>query len=240
VIASTTMGKPRADDRTTPDKGGDGIDPEALRELAIFPLPNAVLLPGGVLPLHIFEPRYRDMTRDCLAGSRTMAIALLQPGFEQGYFGKPAIHPLCGLGTIICSEELPDGRFHLLLRGVGRIRVDEELSADRSYRVVRASLVDGARSARPAALATSHRQLLSLCDRLALALDHGGAELRELVHAQPSPGDCADVITAALVTDPRRRQVLLETLDAADRVEAAVDLVGRVLCELAPETGSIN
>ncbi len=75
------MGKPRADHHLSPDSGadstadstadngGDRIDPEALRELAIFPLPNAVLLPGGVLPLHVFEPRYRDMTRDCLAGS---------------------------------------------------------------------------------------------------------------------------------------------------------------------------
>src|SRR6188508_1186666 len=130
------------------------VDAAHLERLAIFPLPNAVLLPGGVLPLHVFEPRYRELTRDCLAGSRTMAIALLQPGFEASYFERPAIHPVCGLGTIICSEELSDGRFHLLLRGVGRIRVENELAPNgHGYRVVRASLVDAHRSSRPDAAA---------------------------------------------------------------------------------------
>jgi len=214
--------------------------PKDLDELAIFPLPNAVLLPGGVLPLHVFEPRYRELTRDCLAGSRQMAIALLQPGFEASYFERPAIHPVCGLGTIICSEELPDGRFHILLRGVGRIRVEHELPPNgHAYRVVRASWVDATRTRCVDTLTASHGQLLALCDRLACVLDHGGQELCELVHAQPTPGECADVITAALVTDPRRRQQLLETFDAADRVTAAVELVGKVLCQLAPE-GALN
>jgi Lon protease-like protein len=216
------------------------VDAAHLEELAIFPLPNAVLLPGGVLPLHVFEPRYRELTRDCLAGTKAMAIALLQPGFEASYFDRPAIHAVCGLGTIICSEELADGRFHLLLRGVGRIRVEHEHPANgHGYRVVRASWVDAHRSARPEVALAGHRQLLDLCDRLACVLDHGGHELCELVHAQKTPGECADVITAALVTDPRRRQALLETFDAADRVSAAVDLVGRVLCQLAPD-GVLN
>lgn len=222
--------------------GKQGEDPERpdLESLAIFPLPNAVLLPGGVLPLHVFEPRYRELTRDCLAGSKQMAIALLQPGYEASYFERPAIHPVCGLGSIICSEELPDGRFHLLLRGVGRVRVEQELPPNgHNYRVVRASWVEAQHTRRPEALAAGHAQLLSLCDRLACVLDHGGQELCELVHAQPTPGECADVITAALVTDPRRRQTLLETFDAADRVSAAIDLVGKVLCQLAPE-GPLN
>lgn len=216
------------------------IDPAALAELPIFPLPNAVLLPGGVLPLHVFEPRYREMTRDCLAGSSLLAIALLRPGYEPRYFDRPPVHEVCGLGSIICSEELPDGRFHLLLRGVGRVRIDEELAPTGAYRRVRASAIDGAATRRPDALGSAHRQLLALCDRLALALDHGGHELCELVHAQPSAGACADVIAAALVTDPRRRQALLETVDAADRVDAAVELVAKILVELAPDGGAAN
>lgn len=217
----------------------DDLDPAALRELAIFPLPNAVLLPGGLLPLHVFEPRYREMTRDCLAGSRTMAIAMLVRGHEAEYLGRPPIRPICGVGTIIASEELSDGRFHVLLRGVGRVRIDEELAPTRSYRVARTTRIDGNRTSRPDGLAIAHRQLLAVCDRLALGLEHGGGELCELVRSQPHAGACADAIAATLVTDPRLRQAFLETVDATDRVEAAIDLVSRILVQLAPE-GPVN
>src|SRR5215470_7185187 len=102
------------------------LDRSALAALPIFPLPNCVLLPGGLLPLHVFEPRYRELTRDCLAGQRLMAVARLQPGHEAAYFGRPPVHDLAGLGRIICSDELADGRFHILLRGIGRVRIVEE------------------------------------------------------------------------------------------------------------------
>ena len=70
------------------------LDPARLRALAleevpVFPLPNVVLLPGALLPLHVFEPRYREMTRDVVAGRRRMAVARLQPGFEADYHGRP-------------------------------------------------------------------------------------------------------------------------------------------------------
>jgi hypothetical protein len=228
---------PAPDDRD----GGDGpLAPAVLAELPIFPLPNAVLLPGGVLPLHVFEPRYRELTRDCLAGHRAMAIALLRPGYEPRYLDRPSVHPVCGVGRILCSEELPDGRFHLLLRGVARVRIVSEHPPDRAYRRVVAAPLDATGTDRPAALRDGHQQLLALCDRLALALDHGGPELRELVHAQPGAGACADVIAAALVTDPRRRQALLEQLDAAERVDAVTDLVATVLTSLAPAAETLN
>ena len=209
-------------------KGQSDLDPAVLADLPIFPLPNAVLLPGGVLPLHVFEPRYREMTRDCLAGARTMAVALLRP------HGGDEIFPMCGVGTIRCSEELPDGRFHIVLHGVARVRVDMELPRDRAYRRIRASIVDGAATSRPDVLDSGHRQLLALCDRLALALEHGGSELCELVRAQPDAASCADAVAAALVTAPRLRQAFLETVDAADRLDAAIDLVGRIVCQLTP------
>jgi Lon protease-like protein len=215
------------------------IDPDSLSTLAIFPLPNAVLLPGGILPLHVFEPRYREMTRDCLAGSRTMAIALLTPGFAHDYAGRPPVRATAGLGSIIASEELGDGRFHLMLRGVGRVHIDEELAPDRSYRQVRASLVDATHTNRPDALRVGHQQVLALCDRLAFSIGRGGRELCELAHAQPDGGACADALAAALVPDPDARQTLLEMLDAADRVDATAELLGRILCELAPQ-GALN
>jgi Lon protease-like protein len=214
----------------------DDLPLDALDRLPIFPLPNCVLLPGGLLPLHVFEPRYRDMTRDCLGGSRVMAVARLRPDDDLALdrLERPAVFSHCGLGRIIASEELPDGRFHILLRGVARVQIAEELAAEHAYRQVRAVLLDDQGSQRPDAVRAGYLQLVSLCDRLALCLDKGGDQLRELVRGQPSAAETADVITAALVTDPDARQTLLETLDPADRLAHAISHVGRLLCELAP------
>src|ERR1043165_7426287 len=139
---------------------------DALAALPIFPLPNCVLLPGGLLPLHVFEPRYREMTRDCLAGHHLIAVARLRPGYESTYYGRPPVYERCGVGKIICSEELPDGRFALLLRGIARVEIARELPASRTYRQVEARLLaDASCDARQAV--DCHRKLISLCDRLA-------------------------------------------------------------------------
>jgi len=195
-----------------------GLDnPAALASLPIFPLPNCVLLPGGLLPLHVFEQRYREMTRDCLAGHQLMGVARLRHGFESSYYGKPPVYEKCGIGRIICSEELPDGRFAILLRGVGRAEIARELPSDRNYRVVEARPLDDA-SYDPIDAHDHHRRLISLCDRLAEVIEQGGGQLRDLVRSFESPGACADAVAAALVMDAELFRIdgLIRWLDAAD------------------------
>src|SRR5689334_9282717 len=99
----------------------------------LFPLPNVVLFPHVAVPLHIFEPRYRQMTADALAGERLIAMALLQE--EETELAQPAIDPMVGLGRIIAHERLDDGRYILVLRGIARARVIREESLDLPYRV---------------------------------------------------------------------------------------------------------
>src|SRR5256885_9707642 len=89
----------------------------------LFPLPNLVLFPQVVQPLHVFEQRYRQMTADALAGDRLIAMALLRPGWEADYDGRPAIHPVACLGRVVADQRLDDGRYNLLLRGLARVRV---------------------------------------------------------------------------------------------------------------------
>lgn len=102
--------------------------------IALFPLPNTVLFPCALLPLHIFERRYRMMTRDALAGDRLIAMALLKPGYEARYDHlDPAIHEVVCVGRIIREEQLPDGRYNLLLHGLVPARVVEE-NRDLAYR----------------------------------------------------------------------------------------------------------
>src|SRR5690348_12988240 len=94
--------------------------------LPLFPLPNVVLFPGVSLPLHIFEPRYREMVADALSGDRLIGMVLLRPGFEATDDAHPPIYPLGCSGVITHVEELPDGRYNIVLRGIDRFRVVSE------------------------------------------------------------------------------------------------------------------
>ena len=214
-------------------------DPDALAALPIFPLPNCVLLPGGLLPLHVFEPRYRELTRDCLAGHHFMGVARLRPGYEETYYGRPPVYERIGVGRIICSEELPDGRFALLLRGVARVEIARELPTDRAYRLVEARMLSDGDVDRDEAF-DHHRRLIKLCDRLAEVIDQGGPQLRDLVRAFDCPGACADAIAAALVTDADARQELLEACDPMVRIQRTLGHIGHMLCELAPCDSAVN
>ena len=83
----------------------------------LFPLPNLVFFPQVMQPLHIFEPRYRQMTLDALAGDRLIALVLPKPGWEADYAGNPTLHPVACLGKIVADQKLKDGGFNILLRG---------------------------------------------------------------------------------------------------------------------------
>lgn len=238
-LPSSELADQTADGDGDPDDDR-AIDPRSLDALAIFPLPNAVLLPGGLMPLHVFEPRYRDLVRDALAGDRLLAIARLQPGYQADYDGRPAVYPCCGVGRIIASEETDDGRYLIVVRGLGRIAIEREHAPVHRYRQVAARLLPDDHSSRPDAVARNHGQLLALCERLALALDRGGDQLRALVADCRNPAACADAIAAALVIDHAERQALLERLDPADRLERVLDHVGRLLCQLVPCEGELN
>src|SRR5918994_7142120 len=104
--------------------------------IPIFPLPNAVLFPNVFLPLHIFEPRYRTMVADALAGDRIIGMVLLKPGFEADYEKRPPVYPIGCAGVVTHSEPLPDGRFNIVLRGIEKFQVTGE-DDSKTYRLAR-------------------------------------------------------------------------------------------------------
>jgi Lon protease-like protein len=207
--------------------------------LPIFPLSNVQLFPHALLPLHVFEPRYRELVRDCLAGDRLMAVAALEPGFESEYEGRPPVKPICGVGQMIGHDLLADGRSNILLRGLSRVRILEELPAERSYRLVRAVALDDDVPA-DFDLAPALHALVVLTDELAHRLEDGGDLLRALARSQTSPGALVDVLTAALVAEADQRQTLLETRDVRRRVETVTTHLGAVLARLSRSTGQLN
>jgi Lon protease-like protein len=216
------------------------IDNDALASLAIFPLPDAVLLPGSVLPLHVFEQRYRDMMGDVLDGDPVLAIARLRPGYEHDYQGRPPVFATAGVGRVVSHDLLEDGRYNILVQGLGRVRIENELPPQESYRRVRARLLTDDTSRRPDEVIATHTQLLALCERVADSLGDTGEQLRELLQTTDTPAECADVIGAALLTSPDARQDLLEALDPADRLDAVVQHVARLARKLGTKSGMLH
>jgi uncharacterized protein len=96
--------------------------------IPLFPLPNVVFFPKMPMPLHVFEPRYLQMTADSLEGDRVIGMVLLKPGWEPDYEGRPPVYPVGCAGRIEQSEKLADGRYNLVLRGTSRFRIDFEHS----------------------------------------------------------------------------------------------------------------
>ena len=103
-------------------------------QIPLFPLPDVVLFPRVSLPLHIFEPRYRRMVADALAGHKTIGMILLRPGWEGDYYGRPPVFDSGCAGRIETFRALEHGKYDIVLRGLSRFRVVEE-HAGQPYRV---------------------------------------------------------------------------------------------------------
>lgn len=103
----------------------------ALTQRPLFPLPNMLLYPGGVAPLHLFEPRYRRLIEDLLTSDgEEMVLGTLMPDREDNYFGLPPVSPIAGLGKILECQKDPEGNFNLLLQGTSRVRIEDESLAE--------------------------------------------------------------------------------------------------------------
>jgi Lon protease-like protein len=186
----------------------------------LFPLPNVVLFPQVVQPLHIFEPRYRQMTVDALADDRLIAPVLLRPGWDEDYDGQPAVQPVLCVGRIVAEQRLPDGRFNLLLRGVSRARIVEELPTDKLYRSARVELQ--AEGSPPSA-----DSVRWLRDQIGTAVqswfpDDGPAlrQLEKLVKNAELPlGVLCDLLSFAAPLMIEAKQQLLEAVDIHERAQ---------------------
>ncbi|MFM2152314.1 MAG: hypothetical protein RL199_749 [Pseudomonadota bacterium] len=204
-----------------------------LDALPVFPLPDVVLLPYEMIPLNVFEPRYRRLVEDLLETRGHLGLVRLSPGYEPEYDRRPSLERRFGVGQIVRHERQDDGRFHILVRGVARAELVDEVPSDHPYRLVRARLTDDLTPAgfdEEGAGERLRRMVFALCSSKA---GPGANALAQLASQTSGAGPLADAIVAALVTDLEKRQASLEADDVALRVgiaEAAVAelLVGRV------------
>jgi uncharacterized protein len=229
-----------ADSPSKPNLGAPDLSLIAtLQRLPLFPLPNAVLFPHALLPLHIFEDRYREMTRDILSGVRCLVIGLIDPNASPDE-EQPPVLPIAGVGEVVMAHELPDGRFNLVVRGRARVRIDQEMPSDRPYRLVSATQLPDLPITNPAEIGDADQTLRALIGRLAEALPEGGELLRQVVAAQDSPAELVDGVASALIVDPVLRQRLLETRDVGQRLERVSAEVVAMTARIGGSPGAAN
>ena len=193
----------------------------------VFPLPSAVLFPFALLPLHIFEPRYRHLVREALASDSLLALGQLEPGWEADYEGRPPLKSLCTLGSIVWSEKLADGRYNILVRGITRAQILSEGPPAHAYREVVTQLC-----ADPSYVGPEDEALRSAV--LELATRMPAAVSNELVEAstQASGGALADVVAAAVVPGLEQRWRLLCERDVRSRLQLVLNELGEALARL--------
>jgi Lon protease-like protein len=198
-----------------------------LSSVPLFPLPNVVLFPRAVLPLHIFEERYKQMTADALAGDRQVAMALLKPGWERDYYHRPAIEPVVCVGTILSHEKLSDGKYNFLLQGHTRARVVREFDFDPNAQPYRLARLEPIRETNDLEIdLDSERQRLDRIFRPAtLGGTPVGRQFRQLLSGCLRTADVADLVAFNYVEDIALKQSLLEESDVRRRVRRIVEAV---------------
>jgi len=109
--------------------------------IPLFPLSSIVFFPNTLLPLHIFEPRYKEMVNAAINNEKIIGMALLKPGWESNYYGNPDVYDVIGMGRIVSSEVFEDGKINIILYGLKRAKI-QEIITDLPYRLARVSIMD--------------------------------------------------------------------------------------------------
>ena len=202
--------------------------------LPLFPLPNVVLFPNVFLPLHIFEPRYREMVADALTSDRLIGMVLLRPGWERDYEGRPPVYPIGCSGVITHVERLSDGRYNIVLRGLERFRILGE-DAGRAYR---RAIVEPLAEAQVEA---DDRRAIRVCRSkldsiLAPTAEKTGSDAR--MPAAMSDEDLINALAQYLDLEPLEKQALLEERCLRTRAQSLVELLEMKMLALKSPGGS--
>lgn len=167
-------------------------------QVRMFPIPNLVMFPHVVQPLHIFEERYREMMQDALATDRLIAMPVLKPGWEPEYASRPPLEQYACLGKVVLHNKLPDGCYNLLLMGVARLVIDEELPPLRSFRQAKAHLVDDLEPHFESDRADELRQRLVEAFDGCVARGDAASSLKQLITGDVPLAQLTDMVSYAL------------------------------------------
>lgn len=199
--------------------------------IPLFPLSNVVLFPDCLAPLHIFEPRYRQMTEAALQAERLIGMVTVRPDAREEMGGNPPIYAVGCAGFITDHQRLPDGRYNIVLRGVKRFRVESESTPDseRLYRLADARWLDDPHGGSVGGRAELREGVLGHLRRLARR-GQGGEEVSLAHLGELDDGAFTNFLCQAVGLPPEEKQGLLE---AASLTERLTQLEGLLAFHLA-------
>jgi len=193
--------------------------------IPLFPLSTVVLFPNTLLPLHIFEPRYKQMFNDVINAERMIGMALLKPGWQSNYYGNPDIFQIVGMGKVVSSETLDDGKLNIVLYGLRRVKI-KEIVKDNPYRLARVDIINNINENGE----ETHRvRIEKLISRWNFFLDRKEKSHKINVNANLPLDSLTDSVATLIYPNVFDRQKLLEEQNVQKRAEMIIkDLETRI------------
>ena len=201
----------------------------------LFPLPSVVLFPDAFAPLHVFEERYLEMVKEAVPDDGLIATALLSPGYDENYEGKPPIHPVVCLGRILRPRSHPNGQIDLLLYGLARARILEEVPSEPFRRARVEVLRDVVPPGNEEDVARRLRRVLSLIpgrQPMVWGLRRMSEQVRGVSAA---PGRYADAVAHASDLPPEALYEVLAETDVLRRFDLLIHHLQARAAEGAPK-----
>jgi len=181
----------------------------------LFPLSSVVFFPNTLLPLHIFEPRYKEMVHDALNNEKIIGMALLKPGWESDYYRNPEVYDVIGMGRIVSSEVFEDGKINIVLYGLKRARIIEVVE-DQPYRQAMVHIVDNEFEANSEGFRTRIEELINKWN---LYLDEKQKSHRINVNTKLPLENLTDALASLIFPNVFDKQRLLEETNVQKRAE---------------------
>ena len=206
------------------------FDPESFSGKArLFPLPNLVLFPHVLLPLHIFEPRYRELLEDALQGDRLIAMSVLRPGFESQYEGRPPVYPVACLGRVATFQLLDNGKYNVLLVGLRRVGLVRELAPDRQFREAEVELLeDNYPQSAGAARHLLQKRLIREFKRCLPDMPSSMKQVEDFLSTDVTLGMLTDLVAYTLQLDIGNKVQLLSESNVDRRAARLVELLAEL------------
>ncbi|MEY4947665.1 MAG: hypothetical protein RIR22_2366 [Planctomycetota bacterium] len=217
------------------------MDPTILEnfdgKVRLFPLPNVVLFPRVIQPLHIFEPRYKQMVEDALEDNRLIALCLLQPTAGLGGSTSPIYPDIC-IGQILQEERLPDGRFNLLLQGVSRAKIISEVNNGKLYRTAKVEILHDVPNSSVENEDRMRTRLVKRMTKWFTQQPSAKEQLDRLVNSDLSLGNLCDVFSFALPLSVDMKILLLQLVNVEDRASLLLEVIEQMTPEVTKRPSS--
>ncbi|MCK6520909.1 LON peptidase substrate-binding domain-containing protein [Myxococcota bacterium] len=206
-----------------------------LQSLPIFPLPGLVFFPDTRLPLHIFEPRYREMIAWCITHDAPLGVVMIRPGFERDQPRDPPVLTVLGVGQIVRHQRLADGRYNVVLQGVSRARLLSELPSSHAFRLARCVAWEDAAPPNPDDLLRQVQSLRAITSTLAQRWPAAAPTLSALLTEAQSPSALINGLASVAFAEPIERQSALECERLDQRGQLVLDRMLDLLAQNSAE-----